>query len=58
MELGDIVIYRGRRLVVRGFDPMSVVDPRAQLEDPETGERLVAPLAELEPAPPVSSQDP
>ena len=31
---------------------MSVPDRRAEVEDPETGERLVVPLDELEPAPP------
>jgi hypothetical protein len=50
MKIGDPVIYRGRRYVLRGLDPMSVPDRRADVEDPETGEVIRALLAELEPA--------
>ena len=50
MRIGDPVIYRGRRYVLRGLDPMSVPDRRADLEDSETGELIRAPVAELEPA--------
>ena len=50
MRIGDPVIYRGRRYVLRGVDPMSVPDRRADLEDCETGERTRAPVAELEAA--------
>ena len=50
MRIGDPVIYRGRRYVLRGLDPMSVPDRRADLEDPETGELIRALLGELEPA--------
>ena len=52
MRIGDRVLYHGRVLVLRGHDPMSVPDRRAEVQDPETGERLVVPLDELEPAPP------
>jgi hypothetical protein len=50
MEIGDIVLYDGRRYVLRGLDPMSVNDRRAELEDETTGERLWAPLDEVEEA--------
>ena len=48
MEIGDFVIFRGRRHVLRGLDPMSVDVRRAQLEDAETGERAWVYLHELE----------
>lgn len=48
MEIGDLVTFRGRLLVLRGLDPMSVPDRRAELEDPATGERFHAPLDEVE----------
>ena len=50
MRIGDPVIYRDRRYVLRGLDPMSVPDRRADLEDSETGELIRALVAELEPA--------
>lgn len=52
MHIGDKVLHRGRVFVLLGHDPMSVPDRLAQVEDPETGERLIVPLDELEPAPP------
>jgi hypothetical protein len=52
MEIGDLVIYRGRAYVLRGLDPMSVDARRAHLEDASTGERLWADLEELEEPPP------
>ena len=52
VRIGDEVIYHGRVLVLRGLEPMSVPTRRAEVEDPATGERLVVPLDELEPAPP------
>jgi len=51
MEIEDHVIYRGRRYVLRGLDPMSVDDRRALLEDAETGEQTWVPLSDLEPDP-------
>jgi len=48
MRIGDPVIYRGRTLTLRGIDPMSVPDRRAEVEDPDTGERLIVALDELE----------
>ena len=52
MKIGDLVTYQGRSYVLRGLEPMSVPNRRAELEDLETGERIVVPLAD------VSSQDP
>ena len=52
MNIGDPVLYQGRRYYLRGLDPMSVPDRRAMLEDAETGERLSAPLEEIEPCSP------
>jgi hypothetical protein len=52
LRIGDEVIYHGRVLVLRGLEPMSVPKRRAEVEDPDTGERLVVPLDELEQPPP------
>jgi hypothetical protein len=47
MKIGELVTYEGRSYVLRGLDPMSVPNRRAELEDAETGERLVVPLDEV-----------
>jgi len=52
MEIGDFVTYEGREYVLRGLDPMSVDDRRAELEDLRTGERVWVPLTELDGEPP------
>jgi hypothetical protein len=52
MEIGELVTYQGRAYVLRGLEPMSVPDRRAELEDPETGELLSVPIVE------VSAQEP
>ena len=52
MKIGELVTYEGRPYVLRGLEPMSVPDRRAELEDAETGEPIVVPLDE------VSSRDP
>ena len=49
MRIGDLVIWRGRLYRLLGFDPMSVADRRAHLEDLETRERVLVPADELEP---------
>jgi len=49
MKIGDLVTYKGRAYVLRGLDPMGVPDRRAELEDPETGEYVSVPLAEVSP---------
>jgi len=51
MEIGDFVTYEGREFVLRGLDPMSVDDRRAELEDLRTGERIWVPLTELDEEP-------
>jgi hypothetical protein len=50
MAIGDHLFYNGRLYILRGIDPMSVTDRRAQLEDAETGESLNVPLSEVEDA--------
>jgi hypothetical protein len=50
-QLGDFVAWRGRLCVLRGIDPMSVPERRAELEECASGERRRAPLAELSTAP-------
>ena len=52
VEIGDLVTYLDRAYVLRGLEPMSVPDRRAELEDPETGELVMAPLAEVLPRDP------
>ena len=47
MQIGDVVTYQERAYVLRGLDPMSVPNRCAQLEDPDTGELLSVPLAEV-----------
>jgi len=48
MRIGDLVLYDGRLYVLRGVEPMSVDDRKAELEDPETGNRVRVPLDEVE----------
>jgi len=52
MKIGDIITYQGRSYVLRGLEPMSVPDRRAELEDAETGELISVPLDK------VSARDP
>jgi hypothetical protein len=52
MEIGDLVTYNGKSYVLRGLEPMSVPERRAEIEDPESGERLAVPFALLTPASP------
>jgi hypothetical protein len=49
MQIGDTVIYEGRRYLLRGFDPASVSPRRAYLEEVKTGKQIAVPLDELEP---------
>ncbi len=51
MEIGDLVTYKGRAYVLRGLEPMSVPDRHADLEDPESGERIFVPFEELSESP-------
>jgi hypothetical protein len=50
MRIGDTVIYRGRRYVLRGLEPMGIPDRRADLEDPRTGDMIRVRFSELEPS--------
>jgi hypothetical protein len=50
MRIGDTVIWRGHLYVLRGFEPMSVPDPHADLENMTTGETIRAPIVELDEA--------
>jgi hypothetical protein len=52
MKIGDLVTYDGRSYVLRGLEPMSVPDRRAELEDVESGEHVVVPLTEVSPREP------
>ncbi len=52
MKIGDLVTYKGRAYVLRGLEPMSVPNRRVELEDSETGEVIVVPLAEVSPQDP------
>jgi hypothetical protein len=47
MEIGDLVTYDGKSYVLRGLEPMSVPDRRAEIEDPDSGERRSVPVALL-----------
>jgi hypothetical protein len=49
MQIGDPVLYQGRRYYLRGLDPMSVPDRRAFVEDAETGVEERVPVVDLEP---------
>ncbi|HKR65733.1 MAG TPA: hypothetical protein VJZ00_18530 [Thermoanaerobaculia bacterium] len=48
MNIGDLIMYEGKQWILRGIDPMSVPNRRAELEDPDTGERVSVPLADVE----------
>ena len=48
MQLGSLVIHKGRPYYLRGLDPMSVSDRQAELEDAFTGARISVPLEEVE----------
>jgi hypothetical protein len=47
MELGDLVTWNGRRWIVRGVDPVSVTGRTVTLEDPDSGEQVMAPLDDV-----------
>jgi hypothetical protein len=54
MKIGDLVLHQGKLYVLRGVEPMSVHERKAELEDPATGERLRVPCAEIEEPPRLS----
>jgi hypothetical protein len=47
MIIGDVVIYRGRSVVLLGLEPMSVPDRHARVRDVETGDELDVDYDEL-----------
>ncbi|MGI8421505.1 MAG: hypothetical protein ACR2MU_04480 [Gaiellaceae bacterium] len=47
MRIGDLVTYDGKTYRLRGLEPMSVPDRRAELEDPATGKCIRVPLTEV-----------
>ena len=47
MKIGDVITYDGRRFILRGLEPMSVPERRAEIEDAVSGELLLVPLAAL-----------
>jgi hypothetical protein len=51
MELGETVIYHGRRYVLRGFSSISSAGQHVVIEDVETHRLLTVPLEEVEPEP-------
>jgi hypothetical protein len=54
MNIGDLVVHDGKLYLLRGVEPMSVDERKAELEDPATGERLRVLCAEIEEAPRLS----
>lgn len=50
LRLGAPVLYRGKRYILRGLDPMGVSGRMAQLEEPGTSRRISVPVEEVEPA--------
>ena len=52
MKIGDLITYQGRAYVLRGLEPMSVPNRRAELKDPDSGEVIVVPLDEVSPQDP------
>lgn len=48
VEIGDSVLYKGRRSLVRGFTMKSSSTQYVALEDEESGEHLSVPLDEVE----------
>jgi hypothetical protein len=48
MQIGDVVCWRDRRWLVRGFTPAGVPERLVELEEVETGEWARAPVDEPE----------
>jgi hypothetical protein len=49
MRIGDTVIYRGKRYVLRGLEPMGIPDRLAEIEEASTGRLLRVRVADLRP---------
>jgi hypothetical protein len=50
MQIGETVIWHGRRVTLLGLEPMSVPERLAHVLDEATGEELDVPFDELEEA--------
>jgi hypothetical protein len=48
MEIGEVVTYCGRAVILLGLEPMSVPDRLAHVRDVESGEDSRVPFADLE----------
>jgi hypothetical protein len=48
MNIGDVLIHRGRAVVLLSLEPMSVPDRLATVRDVESGDVLRVPVDELE----------
>lgn len=48
MNIGDVLIHRGREVVLLSLEPMSVPDRLATVQDVATDEVLRVPVGELE----------
>ncbi len=48
MNIGDVLIHRGRAVVLLSLEPMSVPDRLATVRDVEAGDVLRVPVDELE----------
>jgi hypothetical protein len=48
MNIGDVLIHRGRAVVLLGLEPMSVPDRLATVRDVETGDVLEVRVDELQ----------
>ena len=48
MNIGDVITYRGRAVILLGLEPMSVPDRNARVRDVDTGEELDVSYDELE----------
>ena len=55
MQIGETVIWNGRRVTLLGLEPMSVPARLAHVRDEDTGEQLDVPFDELEDAAGLSS---
>jgi hypothetical protein len=49
IQLGEFVMFKGRRHVVRGVDPSGMSGRRCYLEDAETHALVEAPVGEITP---------
>ena len=48
MQIGDVVIYRGREVVLLGVEPMSVPERLARVRDVASGDEVEVRYDELE----------